>query len=141
MTGIRTAIRNWCSSRHITLIGESNQTSRASAKAREDKQAAEYVERLRRALTELGSAYQLLLEQIGDLLHAKRGYCCLEARAVGQAPPTTRKPTLVPGTYWGRSRGADRASGETRNRTEDTTIFSRASKATEKPADLQDVPE
>ena len=64
MTGIRTAIRNWCSSRHITLIGESNQTSRASAKAREDKQAAEYVERLRRALTELGSAYQLLLEQI-----------------------------------------------------------------------------
>ncbi len=43
---------------------------RAGVKAREEKQAVEYVERLRRALTELGSAYQLLLEQIGDLLHA-----------------------------------------------------------------------
>ncbi len=43
---------------------------RADGEASEDKQAAEYVERLRRALTELGAAYQLLLEQIGDLLHA-----------------------------------------------------------------------
>jgi hypothetical protein len=41
----------------------------ALASARNDSRVGEYVERLRRALAELGCAYPRLLEQIGDLLH------------------------------------------------------------------------
>jgi hypothetical protein len=45
----------------------------SDANEHDEKAAAEYVERLRSALAELGSEYARLLEKIGDLLHAGFG--------------------------------------------------------------------
>jgi hypothetical protein len=56
----------------FTVLPEACELKSFSARAsrRNDSRASDYVDRLRRALGELGSAYPRLLEQVGDLLHA-----------------------------------------------------------------------
>jgi hypothetical protein len=57
------------------------------------EQAVEYVERLRRCLAELGGAYQLLLERIGDLLHA--GFAVAGPKSVLREDLRTRSRRLL----------------------------------------------